>query len=140
MKKIKRNLIILVVLIPACAGYGFYMYKKKPTDIRKEEAQYQIDAAVLLSEFNKDETAANKKYIDKIIAVQGKVADIKIDTGGEATVFLASGDPMASVTCSFYREETPSVKQIKQGELVIVKGKCTGKLMDVVLNKCSLIK
>jgi len=140
MKKIKRNLLGIGALILACAGYGFYMYKKKPADIRKEPAQYEVSAAALVAEFNKDETAANKKYLDKVIAVKGKVADIKTDSVGQATVFLDSGDLMAAVTCSFYQDEASITKQLRPGNEVTVKGKCTGKLMDVVLNKCSITK
>jgi hypothetical protein len=47
---------------------------------------------------------------------------------------------MAAVTCSFYSEEAGNIKKINPGDEVTVKGKCTGKLMDVVLNKCSLVK
>jgi hypothetical protein len=140
MKNIKRNIMILLALVLACAGYGFYMYKKKPADIRKEPAAYEVSAAGLLAEFNRDEPAANKKYIDKVIAVKGKVVDIKMDATGQATVFLDSGDLMAAVTCSFYQEEATAAKALRQGAEVTIKGKCTGKLMDVVLNKCSIIK
>jgi hypothetical protein len=140
MKRIKRNLLGLTALTLACAGYGFYLYKKAPADIRKETALYELSAAKLVAEFNMDETAANKKYLDKVIAVKGKVADIKTDTAGQATVFLDSGDLMASVTCSFYKEEAASAITLQQGNEVVIKGKCTGKLMDVVLNKCSINK
>lgn len=140
MKKIKRNLMILLAVVLACACYGFYLYKKKPADIRKETAAYEITAANLLAEFNADEPAANKKFIDKVIAVKGRVSEIKTDSSGQATVFLDSGDLMSAVTCSFYQEEAPAAKALRQGDQVTIKGKCTGKLMDVVLNKCSITK
>lgn len=140
MKKIKRNLMILLALVLACACYGFYMYKKKPADIRKEAAAFETTAVNLLAEFNADEPAANKKYIDKVIAVKGKVSDVKTDSNGQSTVFLDSGDLMAAVTCSFYQEEAAAAKALHQGDQITIKGKCTGKLMDVVLNKCSITK
>jgi hypothetical protein len=140
MKKIRIFLLALAALGLACAGYGFYLYKKKPADIRKEAAAYEVSASGLLAEFNNDEPAANKKYIDRVIAVKGKVTDIKTDSTGQTTVFLDSGDLMSAVTCSFYQDETPAVKTIHTGDEVTIKGKCTGKLMDVVLNKCSIIK
>ena len=74
-----------------------------------------------------------------MIAVKGKVSDVKLEPStGQATVILDSGDPLAAVTCSFYDDEAKMLKKIKQGEAITVKGKCTGKLMDVVLNKCSI--
>ena len=62
MKKIRKYLLGLAALGLACAGYGFYMYKKKPADIRKEAAAYEVSAVGLLAEFNSDEPTANKKY------------------------------------------------------------------------------
>lgn len=140
MKNAKRNILALLLIALACAGYGFYLYKKKPADIRKEKAAFSISAADLVAAFNADEAAANKKYVDQIIGVRGKITGIKTDSSGQATVFLDSGDMLSAVTCSFYKEETPSLATIQQGQVVSIKGKCTGKLMDVVLNKCSIIQ
>lgn len=125
----------------ATAGYGFYLFNKKPADVRTLPDKYELTAYTLMNDFNKDETAANKKYLDKVIAVQGKVSDVKLEPStGQATVILDSGDPMAAITCSFYDDEAGSLKEIKQGQEIVVKGKCTGKLMDVILNKCSIEK
>ncbi len=139
MKNWKKILIALLFIGLVAAGYGIYLYNKKPADVRKESATFELTATALLEEFNRDETAANTKYLDKVIAVKGTIADIKIDTAtGQATVILDSGDPMAAVTCSFYDEELDAVKKLAIGAEVIIKGRCTGKLMDVVLNKCSI--
>ncbi len=140
MKKWKQIIYGVLILFMGAISYGFYLHEKKPADIRKEVAQFEMTSSALVEDFNRDETAANKKYLDKVISVKGNVADIKTDSSGQATVFLDSGDPMASVTCSFYNEEAAAVKAIQKGTAVIIKGKCTGKLMDVVLNKCSVIK
>jgi RecG-like helicase len=141
MKNWKKILLALFVLGAAGAGYGYYMYNKKPADIRTITANFELTAAALVADYNKDENAANLKYLDKVIDVKGKVAEVKVDNAtGQATVILDSGDPMAAVTCSFYNDEAASVKSIAQGAEVVIKGKCTGKLMDVVLNKCSIAK
>lgn len=141
MKRWKKILLGLLVAATIAAGYGLYQYNKKPADVRTLTADYTLTANALLDDFNKDEAAANVKYLDKVIAVKGKVTEIKLDpASGQATVTLDSGDPMAAVTCSFYNEEAASLKTIAQGASVVIKGKCTGKLLDVVLNKCSVEK
>ncbi len=141
MKKWKKILLGILLVAIAAASYGFYLYNKKPADVRMLTASYELTAAALLADFNKDETAANIKYLDKVIAVSGKVLEIKLEPAtGEATVILDAGDPLAAITCSFYNDETASVKKLSQGDIVVIKGKCTGKLMDVVLNKCSIEK
>ena len=140
MKKWKKIFSGLLVLAIALSVYGFYLYNKKPADVRKLSAKYEITATVLVAEFNANETAANAKYLDKVIAVKGNVADMKIDSAGQATIFLDSGDPLAFVSCSFYNDEVSSTQTLQKGVEVTIKGMCTGKLMDVVLNKCSIIK
>ncbi|MEP7109556.1 MAG: hypothetical protein ABI760_16300 [Ferruginibacter sp.] len=141
MKNWKKILLGLVVIALAAACYGYYLYNKQPADVRKLPLDYELTATVLLEEFNKDETAANLKYLEKVIAVKGKVSEVKLEPStGQATVILETGDPVASVTCSFYDDEVDAVKKLNKGEAVIIKGKCTGKLMDVILNKCSVEK
>ena len=140
MKKLKKIFLGLLAVAFVAAGYGFYLFNKKPADVRVLHAEYELAAATLVAEFNKDEPAANKKYLDKVLAVKGNVVDVKTDATGLATVFLDSGDPLAAVTCSFYNEEAGAVKNLPKGKEVTIKGMCTGKLMDVVLNKCSINK
>ena len=142
MKKYWKKILYGIMLMTfTAAGYGFYLFNKKPADIRTLPYKYELTAPKLVGDFNKDETAADKKYVDKVIAVKGKISEVKLEPStGQATVILDSGDPMASVTCSFYDDEAGSLKGLKQGEAIVVKGRCTGKLMDVVLNKCSIEK
>lgn len=141
MKKWKKILFGILMTAFIGTGYGFYMYTKKPADVRTLNANYELSTAALIEDYNKDETAANLKYLDKVIAVKGNVKEIKLEQAtGQATVVLDSGDPTAAVTCSFYNEELESVKKLSEGSEIVIKGKCTGKLMDVVLNKCSIKK
>ncbi|MGJ7031259.1 OB-fold protein [Niabella hirudinis] len=140
MKKGKRVLLFLLAGILLGGGYGYYQYNRKPPDVKTERPQITTDAPALVAAFNTDEPSANRQYLEKIIAVTGKVADVKIDTAGHATVFLSSNDPMVAVTCSFYDTETTAVKKLTAGQQVTIKGVCTGKLMDVVLNKCSIVQ
>lgn len=138
MKKVKKIMVAVLLLAISGTGYGFYLYNKKPADVRKQAAHFELSAAALVAAFNQNETDANRKYTDKVIAVRGRVADIKVDAGGQATVFLEAEDPMAAVTCSFYKEEAAGALALQAGTEITIKGKCTGKLMDVVLNKCSI--
>lgn len=139
MKNWKKYVLALLVIVLAAASYGYYLYNKKPADVRLMEANYKLTATALLNEYNKDEAAANIKYLDKVIEVEGTVAEIKLDPeNGQASVILDTGDPMAAITCSFYNEEAASVKKLTVRQVTTIKGKCTGKLMDVVLNRCSI--
>jgi len=140
MKLIKTILMPALLLIFAAAGYGWYIFNKKPADVRRQKADMEINAKDLLQLFQQNETAADARYVDKVIIVSGIVQSMQTDAQGKTTISLDTGDPMAAVTCSFYNEETAAVKQINKGSRVHVKGICTGMLSDVILNKCSLVK
>lgn len=140
MKKWKKFLLAVLVIAVASATYGYYLIHKKPADVRRLSAKYELTSTILVNEFIESEAAANKKYLDKVVSVKGNVADIKVGPAGQVTIFLESDNPLSSVTCSFYDDEAKSVRTIQKGDEIIVKGICTGILMDVVLNKCSIIK
>lgn len=137
----KKILIGFSLITFLGAAGGYYLYNKKPVDVRTLQPELSVTANSLIVAFNSDEAAANLKYLDKVISVKGIISDIKIDSStGQASVILESGDPMSAVTCSFYNDEIATVQKLSKGAVVVIKGKCTGKLMDVVLNNCSIVQ
>ncbi len=125
--------VILVAII--AGGYGIYLFNKEPVDTRDYSADFEIDASDLINEFSQNEELATKKYSDKILIVTGPIKEIN---AGSSTLFLDASDPISSITCSFYANEVNVFKKLKLGDVIHVKGKCTGKLIDVVINNCSI--
>lgn len=136
MRSWKKIITALIILALAAGSYGWYQYQKAPPDIRKESG-VEITAVELLKEFQQNETAANAKYVDKVLVVTGTVTGMQTDSSGQATVFLQTNDLLSAVTCSFYKDDE-GVKKLNTGSAARIKGVCTGMLSDVVLNKCSL--
>jgi Cu/Ag efflux protein CusF len=134
----KKIFYLAGVVVVVGIAYGLYSFFKKPIDTRNSEADYSLSANDLVAAFDVEDEA-NKKFLDKIVEVQGKISEIATDTAG-VTIMLESNDPIAGVTCSFYADESEKLKDLKEGDAVTIKGKCTGKLMDVVLNNCSLVR
>ncbi len=130
---------LLLLLALTATGLALYYYYKKPPDIRKSTAHYETTAPALLADFNKNESTANAKYLDKVVIVEGVISNINPE-GESPAVFLETGDPMATVTCSFYNTEGAALKNLKTGTTIKIKGVCTGMLTDVVLNKCSIVE
>jgi len=134
-----KKILIAILLVISCAVMiGIYLYNQKPIDTREVKATFQIPASELIKAFSDDEASANKNYVDQVIVVIGKVGEVKF-TPTEGSISLQSDDPMSGVTCSFYADEIKTLTRIKAGDSIKIKGKCTGKLMDVVLNTCSII-
>lgn len=137
--KWKNVLPALLFVAMATAGLAVYFYYKQPADIRTSTAHYTTTAPALLADFLENETAANTRYLDKIVTVTGTISNIDPDHENPA-VFLETGNPMAAVTCSFYNTELATLKSLQTGSVIKIKGVCTGMLTDVVLNKCSIVK
>lgn len=125
----KKNLFLLAVVVCLIvAGWLYYLYQKPRSGVKGEDADYTIAAVNLYQAFVANEDSANKKYVDKVIQVEGKVQQVETTQGG-ANVILASNVPDGGINCTFSsKNELPKV-----GDQVIIKGRCTGFLMDVNL-------
>ena len=92
------------------------------------------------ADFDKDENAAMKKYVGQdgktiVVQVSGKISDVKNDTSG-ITIALDTGDPINGVSCVLDRFTQQPRTDYKVGEEVKLKGLCTGKLSDVIIDRC----
>lgn len=135
-KKLLKILSLLVLAGILIGGFvGYKMYNKKHRDVGDSNAQ-KIEAKQLVSEYETNEAEANKKYLDKILNVSGKVIEVGKNQDGNHVVTL-SGSEMGGVICTV---EDKAASAPAAGDLVNVKGICTGYLTDVVLARAVLEK
>lgn len=72
----KKYLIIILVLL-VVGGIGVYQFLYQDhRDINAEKGM-AVTVKELISAFEKDETVANKKYLDQSVVVQGKVTSVE---------------------------------------------------------------
>ena len=135
---IKKILIFGAIAAIIGGGYGYCMWNKPHAEIGKPN--FTTTATELAAEFSADEAAATKKYVgsmDKMIIVQvsGTIAEVKNDSLGIA-LGLDTGDPINSVSCVLDKFTKQAKTDFKVGESVTLRGTCTGKLSDVVIDRC----
>ena len=135
MKKISIYILIIGLL---GIFIGYKMYHKPHINVAEKPVDISITANTLLVDFSSDETKANTKYLDKIIAVKGRVANVEFN-GEKAAISLQTKDDFGSVVCYLGKDEVKKSAEIKEGQEVILKGICTGFLMDVILVKCVIM-
>lgn len=120
------------------AGVGYYMWNKPHQNMNTAKTDVRIDAAALFQEYNADETACNEKYLDKVIAVNGKVKEVTTDE--ESTkISLETGDAFG-VRCELSKTTTHPRTEFNPGEQVTFKGTCSGLNFDVLLSNCVEVK
>jgi len=105
----------------------------------KVNADYTIQATALLSEFEKNESKANQKYMDKVVEVAGTIAEISKDQKGATVVALRNADAFSGVLCTLQDISDDAIQPYSVGKPIKIRGVCTGMLMDVVLNKCVIV-
>src|ERR1035437_300852 len=125
---------IWVVLIGLLAGIciAIYMFNKPKRDISNTKPEYTVTAEQLLTEFTKNEQAANAKYLSesggKVIQVSGIVAEIDQKGDTTLTISLKGLSDSQRINCSMEKTGIPEAKSLKVGDKVSIKGECTGYL------------
>ncbi len=131
-KKIILGAVALVLLIGALVGYR--MYNKPHVDLATATADHQLSATALFAAFEADEAAANAKYLDKVIRVEGEIMKVTKEENGQSSLTLNAGGMLGGVICQL----DPSLTEVSftEGQNITLNGLCTGMLMDVVLVRC----
>jgi hypothetical protein len=142
MKKI--IIIITLVIIAGLAWYGYSKYNERVESLAKRKADVQLSSAELIAAFEKDSATANKKYLGKIIEVNGKIKSIE-KANNSATIVLGTDGSASSVRCSMDSSYLQQALKLAPGQQTVIKGNCTGFNpddlgigADVVLNRCVL--
>jgi hypothetical protein len=135
--KTKRILILVLVIAVITALLVWkYTFRKTESSVESQKAEVVVTASDLLAAFETDEDQANTLYLDKIVQVTGRVESVSEDSLG-VSVYLKENDAISGILCSFGKGSMePS--SLQAGNIISIKGICTGYLMDVVMNKCSL--
>jgi hypothetical protein len=135
---IKIVLFIVIFIALSAILAALYMYNMKHTDMTKSKPDFVITASQLQKEFEDDETAATTRYVKKVLEVTGTIVSIKPAANGILSISFETGSNFSSVICTFTANTDSS--KFKNGDIIIVRGECSGFLLDVLLNNCALIE
>jgi hypothetical protein len=134
-KTLKIVLALLIVGVAIFYGTKWYLRSKPARDVSKEQG-IEVSAQQIFDEFQNNEAAANKKYLNNAIQVTGEVAEAKKNQDSKTVVVLKTSDPIFGVNCTF--KDDPG--NLQPGNTITFKGICTGFLSDVVINEGVLVK
>ncbi|HBC79081.1 MAG TPA: hypothetical protein DEO60_04035 [Bacteroidales bacterium] len=137
-KSYKLALAVFSVIAVAGVLYGLYKYNLKPKDLQKVKPDFVLTATDLLKAFESDENGAAAKFVDKVVEVSGTIQSVKPGENGALTISLNTGNDISSVLCTLQGNAEPV--NFKTGEQITIRGNCSGFLMDVLLNNCSVIQ
>jgi hypothetical protein len=135
--KMKKIFVLILILAIGAASFGFYYYNKPRNGVSGMNPVEIADAKVLFEEYTANEEAANTKYLGKVVEVFGIVKSVETDNRGTMSVTIDSGSEMGAVSCQF--EKLDEMPDLKKGSSVLIKGICSGMLLDVVLVDCEIV-
>jgi hypothetical protein len=135
----RKNLFFGIGIILIClAGWGIYTVYKPHRNVESEQAVATLTATNLYNEFLNTESQANKKWVGKVIEVSGIISSVS-ESADYVSVNLKAATN-GGVNCSVLKTELGSGNQLKAGNSITIKGRCTGFLMDVNLVDCVIKK
>lgn len=136
---IKKIVLILAVIGLVAAFIGYKMYNKPHVDTSVTPMMSDLTTEALITAFKENESEANAKYLDRMIGVTGKIISIKSENN-KTIIQLDANDPMSSIICTLDALRDDHRTDFKEGEIIHMKGLCSGYLSDVILDRCVEIK
>ena len=123
----KRMILTLVLIAVAVAAFLAYKkYTQTHEDVLTLKADVQISASDLIKEFEAGDSAANKKYLDKIIELTGNVKKLEKDDAGDYTIVIGDTLSMSSVRCLSDTNHRNDAAIVKENSTITIRGVCTG--------------
>lgn len=138
--KLKRShrIVLWLVFFVAIGGIlaSLYMYNLKDRDLKKVKPDFIMTASELQKEFETDESAAGAKYINRIIEVTGEVESVNPGENQAVIITLKTNNPLSGVSCTLAADN--GSPELAAGNQVSLRGECSGFLMDVLMNNCTV--
>jgi flagellar basal body-associated protein FliL len=145
---VKKIMLAALALLLFGGGLAWYFLTKGFDDTAEIKADYTVSAKAFMDEFklnDKLNEAANKKYAEKIITVNGRVSSVEAaDTTLNLKIENTDG---AYIAFAFQQKDQAAVKNVKAGDSVSIKGSCNGAGFSSILGvpyitfkRCSLNK
>ncbi len=127
---------------PVFAFGGFMIIQQKVwnqtfSDTRTVKADYTVSAMDLIRDFTASDSAANAKYREKILVVNGTLSEV--ERLADSTTNIKFADSTGSyIIFSFDKDQFVPLEKIKPGDAVSLKGSCSGSIRSGILGTTSI--
>ncbi len=129
----KKILLIITIAATSAIVTGIFFFKKTRPNLKNIQPALTITAIDFYTTYQQDEIKANAKFLDKVIEVKGVVESTQ-QTDTTLSIQLKGGET-GGINCSIATNRE-IIKPPLKGAVVIIKGKCSGFLMDINLSDC----
>lgn len=139
----KKHIFLVFALLIIIGGVTGYLVWNKPFKDPLSGDAVKITARQLFADFSANEMAAQKKYVpeklgDKKLEITGEINEIGKNEDNETYYILKTDDENFGVKCIL--EKGDEIINAVKGNNVVLRGFCTGYNMDVIVNRCKVVK
>jgi len=131
--------LLVFILLPAFINTVKNYKPSTPVNLDqvKEEEVIKLSASELYNAYKRNEIDADARYKDKILEISGVIANIGKDITDEPYVTFKTGELFSSdVQCMLADSEVSKASQLQKGQNITLRGKLSGKLMNIFLRNC----
>lgn len=124
----------------AYTGYSVgehYVMNETFVATQNVKADYTVNAADLLKEFVGSDTATNKKYLEKTLQVNGEVSAVNLLADSTSTIQFTDSTG-SYIIFSLEKNELSQAQKIKAGDVISLKGVCSGSIFSEILGTTSV--
>ena len=106
------------------------------------EVAIKVTAPKIIADYKANEVSADASYKGKLIEVKGTVDTIAKDITDTPYITLSSGDPYGfeRVQCMFTKDQESELSSVSKGQSITLQGRVSGKLGNVLVRECSIVK
>ena len=134
---VKKIAIIAGIVLLLGIVAVVYVFNKPHASVGNPE--HLVVASDLISEFEVNESDANKKYLGKAIEVTGTVTEV-MEKDNSFVLLLGDSTALSRVSCTLQGSQDSMAYGLRKGDAVTVRGICSGRLLDVVLIDCNIVR
>lgn len=137
---LKKAFWLLIGPVLAFTAYKMgekYVLSETFTQTEELKADYTVNALDLVREFLANDSAANTKYREKILVVEGTPTQVALS--GDSTTTVQFADSTGSyVAFSFEKDNYELARGIQAGTPVSLKGSCSGSIYSEILGTTAI--
>lgn len=134
--------VLMFLLSFCCCGVGIVSLGRNDSDGKQAGGKgIETTSGNLIDSYKGNEVSADQMYKGKTLDVSGRIHSIGKDIMNNPYVTLDSGRQfeLVSVQCFFDRRHEGELAKLQKGQFVTIRGKCGGKMMNVLLKNATLV-
>ncbi|MFA5750782.1 MAG: hypothetical protein WC898_00625 [Candidatus Paceibacterota bacterium] len=136
--------VVLFIVIGISGGSKTPSQTAEGTNTVKSEPQKEaikVSATTLSNDYSANEVSADQKYKTNLVEISGIVYSIGKDILDTPYVSL-KGDQygVMNIQCMFSKNNETELAQVTKGQNITLSGTVSGKMMNIIVNDCKIVK